>query len=93
MYNSNWGLARVLTPYSRAGGPPSATIGGGRGQISLDLYYYFVSAFGGAEDNSVTNKINVLLSGVHKELPELSLNTKFIEWFVGLCEAESRAEP
>lgn len=24
-----------------------------------------------------------------KELPELSLNTKFIEWFVGLCEAES----
>lgn len=33
--------------------------------------------------------MNLLLNGVYKELPESSLNTKFIEWFVGLCEAES----
>lgn len=32
--------------------------------------------------------MNVLLNGVYKELPESS-NTNFIEWFVGLCEAES----
>lgn len=39
--------------------------------------------------NRNTNNINVLLTGVHKELPESYLNTKFIEWFVGFCEAES----
>lgn len=33
--------------------------------------------------------MNVLLNGVDKELPESSLNINFIEWFVGLCEAES----
>ena len=32
---------------------------------------------------------DLLNDGVHKELRESSLNTNFIEWFVGLCEAES----
>ena len=27
--------------------------------------------------------------GVHKEIPKSAINIKFIEWFVGLCDAES----
>lgn len=27
--------------------------------------------------------------GAHKVLPKSSLNSDFVEWFVGLCEAES----
>lgn len=35
------------------------------------------------------NDVNTLLNGVHKELPESSINSNFLEWFIGLCEAES----
>ncbi len=33
--------------------------------------------------------MNSELNDVHRELPKSSLDIKFIEWFVGLCEAES----
>jgi hypothetical protein len=33
--------------------------------------------------------MNILSNGVHKELPEPFLNIRFLEWFIGLCEAES----
>lgn len=33
--------------------------------------------------------VNSELNDVHRELPKSSLDIKFIEWFVGLCEAES----
>lgn len=41
------------------------------------------------KDNSETNDINVLFTDVHKELPELYINLSFIEWFIGLCDAEA----
>ena len=73
-------------------------------QIYLDVYYYLVFIFfkskvkdfdsghrcaAGTCFAGEYNKINALLTGVNKELPESPLNTKFLEWFVGLCEAES----
>ena len=30
-----------------------------------------------------------LLKGVHKVLPKSPIDSNFIEWFIGLCEAES----
>ena len=56
-------------------------------RISLDLYYYFVFTLKVKDNSNIGN--NVLLTGVYNEIRESSLNTNFIEWFVGFCDAES----
>lgn len=34
-------------------------------------------------------QVNMFSTDVHKELPKSSMSKSFIEWFVGLCDAES----
>lgn len=67
--------------------------------MRTNLYSYFVFTFFSDEakvvskvkGNSVNNEVNVCKTGVHKELRKLSMkdSRSFVEWFVGLCEAES----
>ncbi len=52
----------------------------------LSKYY---KNFSISSKNGKSNQIYDISADVHKELPKLPIDIDFIEWFVGLCEAES----